>query len=143
MTKETFLNGNYLNNELKKKVIAVRDLSYTGEFGMKELLERSQDALAQEEIVKEKKIMQEFFRLISTNSDKVLYGKQDVKKALDLGAADKILISEDFPETDAFEEQAQASGATIVFISTETEEGAQLRDLGGVAAFLRYSIEHM
>lgn len=143
MTKETFLNGNYLNNELKKKVIAVRDLSYTGEFGLKELLERSQDALAQEEIIKEKKIMQEFFRLLSTNSDKVVYGKADVEKALSLGAADKLLISEEYKEGEQLEEKAQASSTLVIFISTETEEGAQLRDLGGVAAFLRYSIEHM
>ncbi len=143
MTKETFLNGAYLNNELKKKIVAVRDLSYTGEFGLKELVEKSQDALAQEEIIKEKKIMQEFFKLLSTNSDKVVYGKADVKKALDFGAVDKILISEEFLEADAFEEQANASGSTVIFVSTETEEGAQLRDLGAVAAFLRYSIEHM
>ena len=59
MTKETFLNGSYLNNELKKKVIAVRDLSYTGDFGMNELLDRSQDTLAEEEVTKEKKVVQE------------------------------------------------------------------------------------
>ncbi len=143
MTKETFLNGAYLNNELKKKVIAVRDLSYTGEFGLKELVEKSQDALAQEEIIKEKKVMQEFFKLLATNSDKVVYGKADVEKALNYGAADKVLISEDFKELEVFEEKVQASGAQIVYVSTETEEGAQLRDLGGIAAFLRYSIEHM
>ncbi len=142
-TKETFLNGNYLNNELKKKVIAIRNLSYTGEFGLKELVEKSQDALAQEEIIKEKKIMQDFFRLLATSSDKAVYGKKDVEKALTLGAADKILISEEFQNPEPIEEQAQASGATVIYVSTETEEGAQLRDLGGIAAFLRYSIEHM
>jgi len=142
-TKETFLNGNYLNNELKKKIIAIRNLSYTGEFGLKELVEKSQDALAQEEIIKEKKIMQDFFRLLATSSDKAVYGKKDVEKALTLGAADKILISEEFQNPEPIEEQAQASGATVIYVSTETEEGAQLRDLGGIAAFLRYSIEHM
>ncbi|MFA4886730.1 MAG: peptide chain release factor aRF-1 [Candidatus Nanoarchaeia archaeon] len=143
MTKDTFISGAYLNNELKRKIVAVRDLSYTGDFGLKELVEKSQDALAQEEIIKEKKIMQEFFRLLATNSDKVVYGKADVEKALTLGAADKILLSEEYKEAEKIEEQAATMSTVVVYISTETEEGAQLRDLGGIAGLLRYSIEHM
>lgn len=143
MTKETFLSGAYLNNELKKKVIAVRDLSYTGDFGMHELLDRSQDALAEEEIVKEKKIVQELLTMLATNSNKVVYGLTDVKKALELGAVDKLLLSEDFQGVDELEDMAEQMKTKIFIISTETKEGVQLRDLGGAAAILRYSIEGM
>ena len=37
-TKYTFVEGNYINNELKKKIIGIRDLSYTGDFGFQELI---------------------------------------------------------------------------------------------------------
>lgn len=141
MTKEIFLNGSYLNNELKKKVIATRDLGYTGEHGLHELIERSHDALAEEEITKEKQIVQEFLTLLATNSDKVVYGVADVKKALEHGAVDKLLLSEDFQGVDELEDMAEATKTKIFIISTETKEGVQLRDLGGAAAILRYPIK--
>ncbi len=140
MTKETFLNGSYINNELKKKVIAVRDLSYTGDYGMHELVERSQDALSEQEITKEKQIVQELLTLLATNSDKVVYGVADVKKALGYGAVDKLLLSEDFQGVDELEDMAEATKTKIFIVSVETKEGVQLRDLGGAAAILRYSI---
>ena len=40
LTKEKFLAGAFMNNELKKKVLGVKDLSYTNEFGLNELVER-------------------------------------------------------------------------------------------------------
>src|SRR3989344_6439303 len=45
VTVNDFLNHDYLTGDIKKKIIGVRALSYTGEFGMHELLERSQDLL--------------------------------------------------------------------------------------------------
>jgi len=43
-TKEEFME--YLNNELRQKIIAVKDLTYTDESGLYDLVERSQDVLA-------------------------------------------------------------------------------------------------
>lgn len=53
-TKEEFFEGHYINNELKRKVLGLKDLSYTGEFGLNELVEKSSDILEKEEIIKEK-----------------------------------------------------------------------------------------
>ena len=139
-TKETFANGDYLHNELKKKIVAIKDITYTDEQGLHELVEKSHDTLAEAEIIKEKEILNEFFTLLSTNSDKVLYGADDIIKALDYGAVDRILISEAFPRIDEFEEKANAVGTKVFIVSVETKEGVQLRDLGGVGAILRYAI---
>lgn len=140
MTKENFVNGNYINNEIKKKIIAIQDLSYTGEFGLHELVDKSQNILAKEDIMKEKKIMQEFFKLLSVSPDKVAYGESEVKKALDAGAVEKLLISDAFEGAGEFESLAEATGAEVHFISTETREGVQLKDMGGLGAILRYSM---
>ncbi|MBI2148046.1 hypothetical protein HYU23_00035 [Candidatus Woesearchaeota archaeon] len=140
-TKETFVNGDHLHNELKKKIVAIKDITYTDEQGLHELVERSQDALAEAEIIKEKAIINEFFTLLSTNSDKVVYGAGDVMKALDYGAVDKLLLSESFSRIDEFEEKANTTGTKVFIISTETKEGVQLKELGGVAAIMRYAIE--
>ena len=39
-----------------------------------------------------------------------------------------------------FEEEAEKVGTKIEIISTETREGVQLRELGKIAALLRYEI---
>jgi peptide chain release factor subunit 1 len=74
-TKYDFVEGEYITNELKKKILAIKDLSYTEEFGLQELLDKSDDILAQEEVADEKKIMQKFFNLLSTKQTMVSYGK--------------------------------------------------------------------
>ncbi|MEM3126967.1 MAG: peptide chain release factor aRF-1 [Candidatus Woesearchaeota archaeon] len=131
-----------LNEQLKKKIISIQDLSYTDEFGLQELVERSQDVLAAEEVAKEKKIMNKFFELLSKNDKIVSYGKNETKKFLEMGAVDVLLISESLPdsEIEELEEMAKKFGTTVEIISVETREGAQLRDIGGVAAILRYEV---
>lgn len=140
-TKETFANGDHIHNELKKKIIAVKDITYTDEHGLHELVEKAQDALAEAEIVKEKAILNEFFTMLATSSEKAVYGANDVKKALDYGAVDKLLLSESFDKIEEFEDLANKIGTNVFIISVETKEGNQLKDLGGVAAILRYAIE--
>ena len=140
-TKETFANGDYLHSELKKKIIAVKDIAYTDEHGLHELVDKSQDALAEAEITKEKNLVNEFLTMIATNSEKAIYGVNDVMKALEYGAVDKLLLSEDFSKIEEFEEKANSMNTAVYIISTETREGVQIRDLGGVVAILRYAVK--
>jgi len=141
-TKEEFYEGAYLNKELKKKVIGLKDLGYTGDFGLDELVERSQDLLAKEEITQEKDIMQKFFSLLAKSPEKVSYGKEEVRKALGMGAVEILLLSEDLSdeEIDDFEEKASNLGSDLKIISIESREGKQLKDMGGIVAILRYAI---
>jgi len=140
--KNELMNSNYFNNELKEKVVSIQDLSYTGDFGLKELVERSQEVLAKEAIAEERKIIEKFLKLLSTDEHKVAYGEKEVRKALDLNAVEILLISEDVNEklSEELEEQAETAGTEVMFISTETAEGVQLKELGGVAAILRYAL---
>ena len=139
-TKEDF--SEYLNNEIKKKVIAIQDITYTDESGLHHLVEKSQEVLAKESIIEEKKIMQKFFEYLGKSIEKVAYGLDEVKKALDLGAIEILLISEDMDDEliDELEEKCSEFGTELRIISNETREGKQLKDLSGVAAILRYAI---
>lgn len=141
-TKYDFVEGSYITQNLKDKIIGIKDLSYTDEFGLQELLEKSQDILAEEEIAEEKKIMQRFFNLLSTKPGMVSYGEAEVLNNLATGAVDIILLSEilDDEKIEEFEKAAEPVGTNIQIISTETREGAQLKDIGKVAAILRYEI---
>ena len=139
-TKYDFVEGGFITNELKKKIIAIKDLSYTGDFGLQELLERSQDVLASEEVAEEKGIMQKFFNILSTKPGMVDYGDAQVRQKLEMGAVDVLLISEDLDDDviEELEQKAEELGTEVKIISVETREGVQLRDIGKVAAILRY-----
>jgi len=143
-TKHDFVDGNFITNEVKKKIIAVRDLSYTGDFGLQELLDKSQDALASEEVAEEKKIMQQFFNLLATKEAMTSYGKDETMKQLKFGTVDTLLLSEDLDDKtiEEFEEEAKKMGSTVVIVGTETREGVQLKEIGKIAAILRYEVQN-
>lgn len=141
-TKEDFIGGDFLRNEIKKKIIGVKHLGYTGEFGLNELVEKSEDVLAKEEIVREKQAMDRFLTLLNTNQSKTAYGEKEVKKAIEMKAVELLLISEDVPEnkTEKLMDEIEKHGGETIIISNKTREGQQLVGLGGFAAILRYSI---
>jgi len=141
-TKYDFIDSGYITTEVKNKIIAIKDLSYTGDFGLQELVEKSEDVLAKEEIIEEKKIVNKFLEILSTKPGKVSYGVKEVMKNLKLGTVDTILLSEKLEdkELEEFESEAKKTGTNVKIISTETREGVQLADLGKVAAILRYEV---
>lgn len=181
-SKETFFQGNYLHHEIQKKILGIKDTSYTGEYGLRELVNRSEDLLEKASIIKEKEIMDKFFSELQKGGN-VTYGLKETLKALEIGAVDTLLISEGFDwvraklkctkcnttqekdlprnklenqycekckqimNVESFEEiieilneKAKELGTKIEFISTESSEGAQFKELGGIGAFLRYKI---
>jgi peptide chain release factor subunit 1 len=143
ITVTNFLGKDYITGDVQKKIIGVKTLSYTGEEGLNELVDKSTDLLRNEEIMEEKEAMNEFFMVLRDNPDKASYGEKEVNKALDMAAVEKLLISEECPEEkiEQLEEKANNTGATMTIISTETREGVQLKNLGGVVAILRFPLE--
>ncbi len=95
-TKEEFVEGDYLHHELRKKIIGVLDISYSGEYGLKELVDKASDILREHEAIKERKLIQEFFRHLVKDTGMVTYGEHEVRKALELGAVDTLLLSEGY-----------------------------------------------
>mgnify|MGYP001558826675 CR=1 FL=1 len=86
--------------------------------------------------------MQEFFETLAKNRRLAEYGYKNVKKAFEYRAVSKLLISEaeDDKIMDELEELADQSKAETFVISTQTQEGQQLRDLGKVAVILRFPL---
>lgn len=138
--KNDFYDGDYLLADVKKQVIGVKNIGYTDEQGLEELVERSQDVLAEAAVAKEKALLQKFFEELRKESGLVVYKKENVMKALEMGAVDIILISEGL-ETESFDEKAKQYGATIEIISRDTREGEQLFQIGGIAAILRWKLQ--
>ena len=141
-TKYDFIDSGYITTEVRNKIIAIKDLSYTDEFGLQELVNKSEDVLAQEGIMDEKKSMGKFFELLATKPGMTAYGVKDAMEKLKLGAVDTLLLSEDLDDKaiEEFEKEAKLFGTKVKIISIETSEGVQLREMGKVAAMLRYEV---
>jgi len=132
-----------LQTRIKEKIIGVKDLSYTEHFGLVELVDKSQDVFAQEGFVEEKKVMEKFFNALSAKGgNKAVYREEEVRKALEVGAVEVLLLSEDLDDAkiEELEKKAEMIGAEVKIISLETNEGQQLKFFGGVAAILRFNI---
>ncbi|MCW1296126.1 MAG: peptide chain release factor aRF-1 [Candidatus Parvarchaeota archaeon] len=138
--KETFVNGDFLPGELKSKVIGVKDIGYSDESGLYELVNRSTDLLEKEEIIEEKKVLNDFLTKIASNSDMVAYGEEEVRKMIMMGAVDLLLISEEVgkEKIEEFLKIAKDYGSNVFIASSETAEGVQLKELGGFGAILRF-----
>ncbi len=141
-TKEDFLKEGDLVTALYEKVIAVKDIGYADEHGLELLVEASQDVLAGQEITREKKLLDKFFNMLGKEREKTAYGKKDIEKALSFGAVETLLLSKKLgkDEIKYFEKKASETSASIELVSTETEEGIQFWNIGGIGGVLRFKI---
>ncbi len=71
------------------------------------------------------------------------YGADEVRKALEFGAVETLMISESKmpdPLTDTFSEMAKKSSSEVYVFSDISEPGKMLKSFGGYCAILRYRI---
>lgn len=143
-TKEEFLEVGELVTKLKEKVIAIKDVGYVDEHGLKLIVEASQEDISNQELVKEKNMVNKFFETLGKSKEKTAYGEERVKLALQRGAAGVVLISKALPKDKIkeYETAAENIGAEVQIISTESQEGEQFLNLTkGVGAILRFGLE--
>lgn len=141
-TKEEFLEEGQLATKLKEKVISVKDIGYADEHGLELLVEASQEELAEQEITKEKKILERFFNKLGKDPDKARYKYEPVKKALEVGAVDTLILSKEIqlPIIKELSKIAEQMGTTVEFVGNETDDGQQFFNLSGIGAVLRFKI---
>ncbi|BBL45674.1 peptide chain release factor subunit 1 [Nanobdella aerobiophila] len=140
LLKERFVNEDYLPYQLKQKVLGVYDTAYSNEYGLKELLEKAKDVLQKTEYTKEVQLANLFFEHLGKNTGLVVYGLDDVKKALELGAIDTIIISEDYKDKlKELLDLIQQTNAKIEIISKNHPEGEQFANFK-IGAILRFKI---
>lgn len=94
-SKKYFAEGGFLQYTLEPKILGLFDTGYTDEYGLRELVERAEDALSNLAIVREKKLMKAFLREVH-NADAGLatYGEDHVRAALLAGSVKTLMLSE-------------------------------------------------
>lgn len=143
-TKEEFVRDGELVTKLKEKIIALKDIGDTDEHGLELLVEASNLDIANQELIKEKKILERFFEIVGRHKEKAAYGYERTKLALERGAVELLLISKDFPrdKTQELETLAKNIDSEVIIISTEHQDGEQFANLTkGVGAILRFALE--
>jgi peptide chain release factor subunit 1 len=142
-TKDEFIDGEYMPTKLREKIIGRVDIGDSDESGLKELVQKSRDILVGQEIVYEKKILEKFFETLGEKPDLAYYKEKDIRKALEYGAVELLIISKAFEKKLAKEllQLAENIGSKIEIVSTETTEGEQFNNLSGIGAILRYKIQ--
>ncbi|UCH72373.1 MAG: peptide chain release factor 1 [Thermoplasmatales archaeon] len=94
-TKQYFVEENYLHYEIQDKIVDTFDTGYTDEFGLKELVSAASETMSNLKISREKKLMKRFLKEITkTDKSLAIYGENHVRKALEMGVIDILLLSE-------------------------------------------------
>jgi len=93
-TKYDFEEGDYLNYMLKEKILATVDTSYVGDQGVEEIINKSQDVLKGVRYLEEKRLVQKFLYEIGHETGLGVYGETQVRKYLNAGIVDLLLVSE-------------------------------------------------
>ena len=93
-TKYDFEKGDYLNYQLKNKILDVVDTAYVEEQGVKEVVEKAPAIMKKVRYIEEKEIMQKFLYEVGHDTGMITYGEAEVRRLLEMGAVRLLLLSE-------------------------------------------------
>jgi len=94
-TKYDFEKGDYLNYQLKNKILDVIDTAYVEEQGVKEIVDKAPEIMRKVRYIEEKEVMQKFLYEVGHDTGLITYGEAEVRRLLQNGAVRTVLLSED------------------------------------------------
>jgi peptide chain release factor subunit 1 len=96
-TKDKFLKEEYLDYRLQGNVIAVLDTSYSGEEGVRELIDKvnEQGVMDGYRLMEEKKIVKRFMKEVYSDRGLGIYGIRAVVSSLRNGIVDLVIVTDD------------------------------------------------
>ncbi|MCW1300996.1 MAG: mRNA surveillance protein pelota [Candidatus Nanoarchaeia archaeon] len=136
----------YLPPEFTSKVL-LGEISTSGIAGINEIIKRGYVELlvGKSRIAEEVKLVQDFMVHLA-RGEKCAKGFEEVKRALEYGAVQYLLISEKLldeklEEVEPILENAERTGAKVYLISLKHEAGEMLYSIGGIGAILRFDVK--
>jgi peptide chain release factor subunit 1 len=93
-SKEKFVSDESLDYRLREKILDIVDLGYGGTEGIRALIEKVKDKIENVKYIREKQVVQRFMKEISNDTGLATYGLEEVQKALNYGAVDILILSE-------------------------------------------------
>jgi peptide chain release factor subunit 1 len=118
--KNDLNQSDLFDGRLQSKVIKVVDVSYGGENGFNQAIELAGETLSNVKFIQEKKLISKYFEEISQDTGKICYGVEDTLKAMELGAAETLIV---FENLDVTRYQLKAStGEEVIVNATKAQE---------------------
>ena len=99
-TKENFLKEEYLDYRLQNGVITTLDTSYSGDEGIRELIDKVNDqgVMSEYRLMEEKKIVKKFMSEVHSGKGLGVYGMSDVLSSLQSGIVDMVIVADDISQ---------------------------------------------
>lgn len=120
--------------------------TYAERSGVNELMKKGvvSRAAADERVALEMQMMDEFKTAIARGSQKVCYGLRQVRTAVEISAAAKVMVLDEVlrqrKDVEDIIELAEQSKVPVMIFSHESDGGRELAGMGGLAAFLRFAL---
>ncbi|KAI9854866.1 MAG: Polypeptide release factor (eRF1) in translation termination [Vezdaea acicularis] len=124
--KNDLNQSDMFDGRLQGKVIKVVDVSYGGENGFNQAIDLSAETLSNVKFIQEKKLINSYFAEISQDSGKVCYGVEDTLKALELGAAETLIV---FENLDVTRWSLKTAAGSEVILHTSKEQESSNREM--------------
>lgn len=136
---------NKIKDEDLKDKIYLQDTSVTGETGLQEVVKRGgvEQVLEDSRISREVQIIEEFLTELKKDSGKMTYGLEEIEQALEMGAIDKLIVLDEKARDESIEkmmDQVEDRSGEVIIVHADHEAGQKFKNMGGIAAFLRYQI---
>jgi peptide chain release factor subunit 1 len=96
-TKDNFIREEYLDYRLQNNIISIVDTSYTGEEGVREIIDKvnEQGIMSEYRLMEEKKMVKKFMSEVHSGRGLGIYGMNDVVNNLKSGITDLIIVTDD------------------------------------------------
>lgn len=151
MKNEFFKYVNAVASDVGRSVVDVKGVNSAGVAGIHEALRSGvlTKALRHVRIAEETKVVEEALERLGKGRTDITYGFTEVERASMFGAVERLLLADVTLRETSNEKRAaleklmrevEEKRGEVIVISTEHEAGAKLLALGGIAAFLRFSL---
>ena len=140
--KKDFYDGEYIDYRLKKLIMEpLVDIGDEGEVGLREMVMKSKELLKNQKYVEVQDLMEELKFHLAKDDGLIIYGLEEIRKALELGAVDSLIVyDEDNPELQKITQEAEKYGTKVYVVGDELPEAEWVKKtFGGAVGKLRYN----
>ena len=137
--------------EIAKSVVDVKSVNNSGVAGIYEAIRSGvlTKTMKHLRVVEETEVVEEILKRLGKGERTVVYGLDEVRKASEYGAVEKLVLADTVLRGAEDEERllleqlmkdVELKGGKVMVVSTEHEAGAKLVALGGIASLLRFAL---
>ncbi len=127
--------------ELAKRIV-LEHANSTGRAGIQEVIKTSANQILKDtRIARETELVEKLLEGINKDEGQAVYGKKETEKAIDFGAVEILLVSDDkIPDFEDMMNRAEKNGANVRIITSDHESGEKFLHLGGIGGLLRFKM---